>query len=94
MDKLMQITIGASVLLAAAAILLFMFNDQSQGFGNFIDKQSQNAQCDLSEQKYRSACCRSSPNFAEGNSVYNDADSSCDWKGSAGIDCGGSLCSP
>jgi len=86
----MQITIGASVLLAAAAILLFMFNDQSQGFGNFLDTQSKNAQCDLSLNKWKSAC--SSPqDIPKADSIYSGADSDCDWKsdGSTGKGCTG-----
>ena len=47
MDKTIEIVVVAMVVLVAATVVLFLFQDQTDGFGNFLDNQQSGAQCQL-----------------------------------------------
>lgn len=47
MDKTIEIVVVAMVILVAATILLFLFQDRTDSFGNFLDSQQSGAQCEL-----------------------------------------------
>lgn len=47
MDKTIEIVLVATVVLATAAIVLFLTNDKAKDFSSFLDGQSSEAECDL-----------------------------------------------
>jgi type II secretory pathway pseudopilin PulG len=47
MDKTIEIVVVAMVVLVAATVVLFLFQDQTDSFGSFLDSQQNGAQCQL-----------------------------------------------
>lgn len=47
MDKTIEIVVVAMVVLVAATVVLFLFQDQTDSFGSFLDSQQSGAQCQL-----------------------------------------------
>lgn len=80
MDKTLELIVAATVFVLVGTVLMFMISGQGTDFKDFVDDESKSAQCTISEQKYRSACCGGTPDISKAKSVYKDADSSCDLK--------------
>lgn len=52
MDKLLEIVLAAVVISVTGLAVLFVVNGQTGSFTDFMDSQSQGAQCDLLKDKY------------------------------------------
>jgi len=56
MDKTIEIVVVAMVILLAATVLLFLFQDRADSFGGFLSDQQENAECKVLETRLKNSC--------------------------------------
>ena len=55
MDKTIEVVLVAVVVIATAAIMLFIFTGESSNFSDFLTDSREGAQCDLAQQRCNEA---------------------------------------
>ncbi len=62
MDKTLQIVVVATVIMMAAAIVMFMVTGKTGGFDQLVDSKTQGASCTINKTQYVRACnCSANP---------------------------------
>jgi len=51
-DKTIELILVATVVIATAAIVLFLVQSEAEGFGEFLGDQRENADCALNKSEY------------------------------------------
>jgi len=100
MDKTIEIVLVATVVLATAAIVLFLTQSKATDFSEFLGEQSEGAKCGLGETQYTNACnCDETPPETDKASQIRNKyqEKGCGWAGSTGgdadvITCGDDVC--
>lgn len=57
MDKTIEVVVVAMVVLVAATVVLFLFQDQTDSFGDFLGNQQSGAQCELWSTQLKNSDC-------------------------------------
>lgn len=82
MDKTLQIVVVATVIMMAAAIVMFMVTGKTGGFDQLVDSKTQGASCTINKTQYVRACnCTGSTpeELPEATSIRQASQDSCDW---------------
>lgn len=78
MDKTIEIVVVAMVTLLVAVIVLFLVQDRSTSFSNFLGGQQNNAECTMLESRYDRAVDKGATTKA--SDLESEAQSiPCDW---------------
>jgi len=87
-DKTIEIVVVAMVALMVATIVLFLVQDRTDSFGDFLGDQQDSAQCSLLKTRYDRAAGNENPDeYTEINSEAQKQ--GCDWATSSGSSNGG-----
>lgn len=90
MDKIVEVLVVLLVVMMTAGIVMAIFGVRVGPFSDTVGNETDDAQCQISETKYRNACnCEPDPPEETDRAESIRQESSCDW--ASGASCS-SLC--